>query len=196
MTIQAITSGPSTNPTVRDDLWTRSTVEAPPMSLAGTLQGSMIAVLRRIRTFTSLPWRDRLAWAESTALFWWFTVALKLVPFRRFKRLLGPAGDKDSPWEREPKGPPPDDARVVSLWLRRIARKHEDTCLAQALAGRVMMRRRRLASTVSFGAREEADGDLEFHAWLVHDDWVLTGGGALRCYSVIATFYDDPGRHR
>ncbi|MCP5026052.1 MAG: lasso peptide biosynthesis B2 protein [Actinomycetia bacterium] len=156
----------------------------------------MIGTIRRIRTFARLPWRDRLAWAESTALFWWFTVALKLVPFRRFKRLLGPTGDKDSPWEREPKGPPPDDARIVSLWLRRIAGKHEDTCLAQALAGRVMMRRRRLPSTVSFGVREGADGDLEFHAWLVHDDWVLTGGGALRAFTVIATFYDDPERRR
>ncbi|MCP3939313.1 MAG: lasso peptide biosynthesis B2 protein [Actinomycetia bacterium] len=156
----------------------------------------MIGFFRRIRAFKRRPWRDRIAWAESTALFWWFTVALKLVRFRRFKRLLGPSGEKDIPWEREPSGPLPDDARIVALWLRRIARKREDTCLAQALAGRVMMRRRRLPSTVSFGVREAADGDLKFHAWLVHDDWVLTGGGALRSFSVIATFYDDPKRRR
>ncbi|MCP5027425.1 MAG: lasso peptide biosynthesis B2 protein [Actinomycetia bacterium] len=156
----------------------------------------MIGVFRRIRTFTRLPGRDRVAWAESMALFWWFTVALKLVPFRRFGRLLGPAGDKDAPWDRVPPGPPPDDARIVALWLRRIDRKREDTCLAQALTGRVMMRRRRLPSTVSFGVREATNGDLEFHAWLVHDDWVLTGGGALRSFSVIATFYDDPERRR
>lgn len=148
-------------------------------------------LLRRLKTFGRMPWRERFAWAESTVLFWWFTVALKVVPFRKFKRLLGPPGDKDQPGAREPEGPPADEVVTVARWMRRIARKHDDTCLAQALAGRVMMRRRKLPSTVSFGVRDD-NGDLKFHAWLVHDDRVITGGGALRSFSVISTFYDEP----
>ena len=151
----------------------------------------MRTILRRLGTFARMPWAERFAWAESTVLFWWFTAALKVIPFRRFKRLLGPPGEKDRPGEREPSDPAPPQVRTVARWLRRIARRHDDTCLAQALAGRVMMRRRGLASTVSFGVREDDGGDLKFHAWLVHDDRVITGGGGLRAFSVISTFYDD-----
>lgn len=115
----------------------------------------------------------------------------KLVPFRRFKRLLGPAGEKDTPGAREPSGTTATEAATVARWMRRIARRHAGTCLAQALAGRVMLRRRGLPSTVSFGVRDTSRG-LKFHAWLVHDDWVITGGGSLPAFSVISTFYDDP----
>ena len=144
----------------------------------------------RIRTFFRLPWRDKAAWAESLILFWAFRVALRAVPFRRFKRLLGPPGEKFSLPGEPPQRPLDPQAARVARWLRRIEKRHPDTCLAQALVARVMLRRRGLPSTVSFGVRQQEGGEYQFHAWVTHDERVLTGGGALRTYSVISTHHD------
>ena len=147
-------------------------------SRAATLSrtGSWMKV--RIRTFIQLPVRDKVAALEGIALFWVFKTALQVIPFRRFKRLLGPAGPKDDPASRIPSGPPPPE--VVTVWrrLRSMERRHPDTCLVQALTGRVMLRRRNLPSSLSFGVMEDRKSKLRFHAWLVHDDHVLSGGGA------------------
>ena len=148
----------------------------------------MRSLLRRSRTFLGLSWGDRAAWAESLALFWGFRIALKVMPFRRFRRLLGPAGEK---YERaRPAGPISPEAATVARWMQRISRKHPDTCLAQALTARVMLRRRNLPSTVSFGVRHGSNGEYRFHAWVAQDHRVLTGGGALDTFSVISTHHD------
>lgn len=143
-----------------------------------------------VRTLARLPWRERVALTESTALFWCFVLALKFVPFRRFRRVLGTVGPKHDPTTPRPDTPVDDDIRTVARWMRRIAKRHPDTCLAQALAGRVMLRRRRLPSLISFGVRADESGRWAFHARLVHDDLVLTGGGELARFSVLSTFYD------
>lgn len=149
----------------------------------------MRSLPRRLRTFLALPGGDKLAWAESLTLFWLFRGALRFVPFRRFKRLLGPAGEKYQP--ARPTGPIPPEAATIARWMRRIAKRHPDTCLAQALTARMMLRRRNLPSTVSFGVRHGAGGEYQFHAWVAQDHRILTGGGPLGTYSVISTHHDQ-----
>jgi hypothetical protein len=63
-------------------------------------------------------------------------------------------------------------------------------CLAKAIAGRCMLRRRRIASTLYFGMTKGEDGQLKAHAWLQSGGMTLTGGSNLDRYAVIATFSD------
>ncbi len=133
---------------------------------------------------------ERVAWFEALVLFHAFRLGLRVVPFRWFRALFGDPGPLDRPGERRPVGPPAAAAATVRRWLKRASRHLPDTCLAQALAGRVMLRRRGLASALSFGARDEDTAPARFHAWLVHDGHVLSGGAGLRRYTVIATYYD------
>jgi hypothetical protein len=52
----------------------------------------------------------------------------------------------------------------------------DSRCLAQALAATWMLRRRRLESTVSFGADRVESGDFIAHAWLRSGPRLVTGG--------------------
>lgn len=140
-----------------------------------------------------MPGDERRAHAEATALFWYFTIALKVVPFRRFRRVLGAPGLGPDPVRPAPSVPVGREVGLVGRSIRRLARHHPDTCLAQALAGRVMLRRRCLPSTISFGVRGDVDGGHQFHAWLLHGGRIVSGGPAVRSFSVIATFHDEPG---
>ena len=66
--------------------------------------------------------------------------------------------------------------------------------LPQAFAGRVMLHRRGLPSTLSLGVRDEGDGVLDFHAWLRAGGLLINWGGGPRQYAVLGTYHDTPGR--
>jgi len=62
-------------------------------------------------------------------------------------------------------------------------------CFEQALAAKMMLNRRGIESTVSFGLRKASAGDaIEAHAWLQSGDFVVTGWQQVNTYDVIAVF--------
>ncbi len=132
--------------------------------------------------------------AEAAALFHGFRLALRVVHFRRLRWVLGASGPALSTPEG-PAGRPSPTAIAVSQALFRASKPYPDTCLPQALAGRVMLRRRGIPSTLSLGTRRRPDG-LTFHAWIATDGVILNVGGGPRRFATLATFYDPPPRPR
>lgn len=147
--------------------------------------------LRFLRAFRlSLPELGRAV--EAAVLFHAFRVVLRVVPIRRLTPLLGEAGAPDAPLADAHTAP--EGVLAVRRALRRVGRNHPDTCLPQAFAGRVMLHRRGLPSTLSLGVREEAEGELDFHAWLRAGGLLINWGGGPRQYAVLGTYHDTPGR--
>jgi len=65
------------------------------------------------------------------------------------------------------------------------------TCLVQALAGKVMLRRRGLPSTLYLGVAKNGDGNLCAHAWLRCGNFILTGQEEATRFTVVSTFGDE-----
>jgi hypothetical protein len=64
----------------------------------------------------------------------------------------------------------------------------DSNCLAQALAARRMLERRRIASTLHLGVRKDDRGQLQAHAWLRWRDQLITGGHGHKDYAEVASF--------
>ena len=64
----------------------------------------------------------------------------------------------------------------------------ECKCLAQAISGKMMLRRRQIPSTLYLGVAKKEDGDLNAHAWLRAGDIIILGGGGLERFAVVSTF--------
>jgi len=114
-------------------------------------------------------------------------VALRMVPCRHLAQLIGrtdgaPATAQDTA-----------TAHAVRRAVCVAAKRYPETCFARALAGRVMLRRRGLGSSLHFGVCAGEDGALKFHAWLCHGDVVVTGREGHRRYTVLTTFHDARG---
>jgi Transglutaminase-like superfamily len=82
-------------------------------------------------------------------------------------------------------------------WALRVASARSpwnSTCLAQALAGTRMLRRRRIPATLAMAVakRAEEPGSLEAHAWLSCGDVILTGAADHERYNVVAKFALNP----
>ena len=83
-------------------------------------------------------------------------------------------------------------ARRVAWAVRRTSRYTPwlSNCLAKAIAGRCMLRRRRIPSTLYFGVTKDDDSGFAAHAWLQCGEMILTGGSNLGRYAVVAEFAD------
>ena len=82
----------------------------------------------------------------------------------------------------------------VAWAIRVVSRRTpwQSNCLAQALAGQVMLRRRQITGTLYLGVTKEGSNALAAHAWLRSNEIIVTGGGQLDRYSVVARFSAKP----
>ncbi len=143
-----------------------------------------------IGRFLRLSWRRRLLLVEAAAWLAIARLAILLLPFRwltpHFGRTMAesPASDPRAA----------DVGRWVA-WAVGIASRTtpwHNKCLGEAIAGKAMLRRRGVASTLYLGLAKADSGDLEAHAWLRCGSRILTGGGLSEGYTVVAKFAERP----
>jgi hypothetical protein len=139
------------------------------------------------------PWSDRLLFLE--AVFWLgiARLATLLFPFKRIAPLLG---EHQSP-EGGIKPVPPTHPNVLEQqigWAIQAAAKRtpwQSLCLAQAMAGKKMLQRRRRRSTLFLGVAKDPEKDgLQAHAWLQCGQGIITGGEESPRFVVISAFTD------
>jgi hypothetical protein len=99
---------------------------------------------------------------------------------RLSERLSAPAGRASTDFD-------PDVIKRVGWALQSAARRvpWRADCFPQAIAGRKLLERRGLGSTIHIGVVREPLGGLAGHAWLTSGDLVVTGGGGLDQYAVL-----------
>ena len=113
--------------------------------------------------------------------------AMALLPFRRIAAWMGTSGAET-----------PATATVAEICVAKeigwavcvIARRvpWDGRCLAQALAGTGMLRRRGLEGTVSFGVCRGGNSELNAHAWLRFGSCMVTGGPGHQRFNSFTTF--------
>jgi hypothetical protein len=141
--------------------------------------------------------RGRARVAEAAVLLCAAAAAQRWVPMPRWSPVLGePGGVPDAM-----RGPAGDgiparaattaEARVGSAIARANQRlPFEASCLAQATAGQVMLRRRHEPGVVVIGLRppDPDESAWSAHAWLLGRDGALTGGPAAAGFTATTVF--------
>lgn len=146
--------------------------------------------------------RARLrGWArtsEAIVLLSLAAAAQKWVPMTRWSRVLGGAEEPPAEWQGAAVKAIP--SRAADLTERRVASSvrraghllpFDPTCLAEATAGQVMLRRRGHPGVVVIGLRRGLDS-WDAHAWLIGDEGALTGGPAARGFTATTVFRVRP----
>jgi hypothetical protein len=146
--------------------------------------------MTQLRKLRSAPRHDRALLLRAAVALAIARVSIALVPFRRIAQTLGLRRVGPTP----PNGdvPCPDAARRVG-WAVRTAAANvpwQTTCLAQALAGSMLLRRTGIGSTLSVGVAKDSrpPHDVIAHAWLRCGDAVLTGESGQDRFVELASF--------
>jgi hypothetical protein len=127
---------------------------------------------RSIRRFTQVDSRRRALVVEAVACLLLARLALVFVPFQRLARHLGTfVAPAKARLLQDSQAISPQDvalAREIGWAVTRAARHvpFKAVCLPQAMAARVMLKRRGVASVMHFGAGKGENNRLDAHAWL------------------------------
>ena len=138
-----------------------------------------------------LSWRDRGLLMEAVVFLALARGAVCTVPFKAivpYLRRTTPVKTEavEHEWVEE--------ARRVGWAVRAVASRTvwDSNCLAQAIAGRIMLWRRGIPSAVYLGAAKMDDvpGPLAAHAWLRCATGTITGAAGQERFTIIAIFGD------
>jgi hypothetical protein len=149
---------------------------------------------RRLRRLARIDGRQRGLLIEAAVWLLLARLALLAIPFPTLARRLGAFV-------------PPTDARVTLAgrdastrdaqlaveigWATVRAARHvpfRAVCLPQAMAARIMLRRRGVASVLHFGAARGTDRPIDAHAWLDAAGVEVTGYPVAGQFAEIACF--------
>ena len=121
-------------------------------------------------------------------------LALIFVPFPQLARRLGsfvpPTDPRAAPAGTEPDSEAARLAQEISWAVTRAARyvPFKAVCLPQAMAARLMLKRRGVKSVMHFGAAKGALKPLDAHAWLDAAGVEVTGYPVAENFAEIACF--------
>lgn len=113
----------------------------------------------------------------------WARLLITVLSFRRLRPALGPIFEtQDSGEASALSAPQRKKAADAGRFIRRISRRmpFRADCVPQAMAGRWILARRGIATRIVIGTRRASQSqELEFHAWLMAGELVVTGGHAI-----------------
>ena len=147
-----------------------------------------------LRRFARVGNRRRALVVEAVACLLLARLGLIFVPFPKLARRLGDFVPPSDPRVLAARacGSQQDAARAQEIgWaVTRSARyvPFKAVCLPQAMAARVMLKRRGVASVMHFGAARGEDKPLDAHAWLDAAGVDVTGYPVADKFAEIACF--------
>jgi len=113
------------------------------------------------RKFGELPWKEQLLFSEAYFLHLTTGLILKVIPFRWIARVF-------SSRQSSVGSPQSEVVELIKTALGRASRVSpwKNKCLVSSLAGRCMLRRRKIESQISLGMAKDNEGRPIAHAWL------------------------------
>ena len=149
---------------------------------------------RLLRRFGELDNSRRLLLPEAVAWLLLARLALIFIPFPRLARRLGkfvPPGEARAVQSKADTSPDHKHVAAEIGWaVTRSARyvPFNAVCLPQAMAARVMLKRRGVPSVLHFGAGKGEDRPLDAHAWLDAAGVEVTGYPVAKSFAEIGCF--------
>jgi hypothetical protein len=148
-------------------------------------------MLMVFKKFWQVPRREKVLFWEAVYRLLMARLAILIFPFRKIAPRLG-EHMKETPREEQPQY-----TRTL-MQIRQAMRRAgnytpwESTCLAQSIAGKMMLNRRNIPSTLYLGVAKEKKEKkkLKAHAWLRSGKIILTGqkGVNLSAFTVVSMF--------
>jgi hypothetical protein len=130
---------------------------------------------------------DWLLLAEAGALLGLARLAVLTLPFRWVMRACG-VHMAESPRELDAAGAARVERVAWAVDTARLFTPWDSNCLAQAIAGARMLRRRGVATTTYLGVTAAGPQELGAHAWLRAGPDVILGDRQLDNFTTVSSF--------
>jgi hypothetical protein len=152
------------------------------------------SIRRPLRRFAQVGHARRALVVEAVLCLWLARLGLIFVPFPKLACRLGTFVPPSDPRALAARAQASREQAALALeigWAVTRAARHvpfKAVCLPQAMAARVMLKRRGVASVMHFGAARGQEKPLDAHAWLDAAGVEVTGYPVGKHFAEIACF--------
>jgi hypothetical protein len=148
-----------------------------------------MSLTNNLAKWRKLPWADRGLLVEA---FSWLALIRLLIAVLPFKWIVSLFRLKQGEDLAAPDGVLAEKAVRIGWAVRATAQRQiwDSTCLSQAVAGAVLLRRRGIHSTFYLGVAKglASTKEMSAHAWLRCGAIILTGAAGHERFTVISSF--------
>ncbi len=131
-------------------------------------------ILRKLRTFTKIPWYQKLLFAEAVVTSCIVKFTLLFLPFGIVVKWLGTTNAEELRSLSKEQIVLVNNLRfAIKLCDRYVPWPTE--CYTRSLTAKLILKRRNQSSTIYFGFCRDNSGKLTGHAWLKSSGLVVTG---------------------
>lgn len=146
-----------------------------------------VTFVRKIKSFVAIPWSVKRLFAEAVFTAAYVKITLLFLPFRKVVQWLG-----KRTVEHTPDGSPQNIGLIkkVSFAIKLCDRyaPWPTECYTKSLTAKIMLKRRKLQSTLYFGLCKDEKDKLKGHAWLQCSGITVTGLCDFSQYQVHSSF--------
>ncbi len=141
-------------------------------------------MFKKVKSFIRLPWKEKKTVIEVALLLLYGRILL-LLPYRYMKQYFGNYNEIDSDTSVNL-----GELRRISRYIRKIGDRlpWKCTCLVDAIAAKIMLRRRNIPATIFFGMAKDNDKKITAHAWVKCGDIYVTGEHTEFEYKAVGHF--------
>lgn len=153
---------------------------------------NLYLLIRKICKFLKLPSRDKILLIEAFFLTGIIRFAILFIPFNRLAKLAGKYKEESSEYLR-------DVDRFTTKrigWVVNIISRNtpwESKCLVKALTAQILLKQRKISSTLYLGVAKDKENKLIAHAWLRSGVDIITGGDEKSLFTEVAKFATSRG---
>ncbi|WP_234567778.1 lasso peptide biosynthesis B2 protein [Rhodohalobacter sp. 614A] len=137
--------------------------------------------------FWSKPLSQKLLLIRVFLLLCVAAVANYLLPFKIYARFLGEINSESA---KNPQGVDWDYVDQIAQSVKNVslAGPFDFKCLVQATAGKILIARKEIESTLYFGVKRDESQQMKAHAWLRVGSKIVLGGEVADEYNIVSTF--------
>lgn len=141
----------------------------------------------KFRTFIRLPLRTKWLFLEALITSAWVKVSLKIFPFKKIMSWLGAANIESDQANNQQTLNTRQQVKAALVLCNKYALWPTE-CYTLSLTGKLLLKRRRINSTLYIGFKKDDTGKYKGHAWLRANDTYISGFKESREFQVHSMF--------
>ncbi len=128
-------------------------------------------MVKAVKSFIRIPLKEKKTVIEVVTLLLYGRILL-LLPYRCMKQYFGNYNEIDTHTSINLR-----ELRCISIMIQKLGNivPWKCTCLVNAIAAKIMLKRRNIPATIYFGMAKDSDKKIVAHAWVKCGDIYVTG---------------------
>lgn len=150
----------------------------------------LLKLFKNIKKFLLLSWVEKISILEAFILTGIVRFSILFIPFSKVARHIGKYKEEST---YNITNQEENTVSRIAWAVYQASRRTpwQSKCLVKALTAQIMLKKKKISSTLYLGVAKNKENKLKAHAWLRCGDQIITGNTEKEGFTVVAKFANN-----